>query len=103
MLYKKTIYRTNHLNGNDHFEGMSMEREMEICVNERRPIDRNAIQNTFYTRRKFGVLPETDIRTDRFEMAQTAMTKLSTDIKNNIIALHQQSGVVDVPDKSANP
>lgn len=34
-----------------------------------------------YTERKDGVLPETDIRTDRFEVAQEAMGKVEKSIK----------------------
>ena len=101
MFYRKTTYRSNHLTGNDTFEGNCIEQEMHIATTEKRPIERNAIQSCFYTRRKNGVLPETDIRTDRWDLAQKAMNKINNDAKGKIIKLHQEAEVTDVPDKSA--
>lgn len=101
--YKTTRYYSNHLKGGDHFEGVSLEQELQVALNEKRPIERNAIASTFYTRKKFGVLPECDIRTDRFDLAQMAMDKLNRTAKENVAKKLEGTQVTDVPDKTAEP
>lgn len=100
-MYHKTTYRTNKLTGNDHFEGVSIEQELEKAINEKKPIEKNSISSIFYTRRKNGVLPECDIRTDRWERGQQAMTKVAETNKQNIIKLHQDTDATRDTDKSA--
>lgn len=98
-MWKKTKFRTNNLKGNDTFEGNCLEKDLEIALNEKRPIEKNASQSIFHTRKKDGVLAETDIRTDRFDLAQAAMTKLAQDAKakqKNI----EQSQAMNVPDNN---
>lgn len=83
MIYGKYKKTTSNLKGNDHFEGMSIEREMELATTQGVQIDRNMTQ-IFYTQRKDGALPECDIRTDRFQLGQDAMDKANKDFKQAI-------------------
>ena len=49
-----------------------------------------------FTERKDGVLPEYDIRTDRWDIAITAMDKVNTD---KIAKRANKADVKDVPEK----
>ena len=53
------------------FEGLSIERQIEIAETNKQAIE--ATSPTIYTARKDGVIPETNIRSDRFERAQELM------------------------------
>lgn len=74
------------------YEGISLEDMITKATNEESPIDTAAA--TTYTERKDGVLPEFDIRTDRWEIAQDAMDHTH----RSIIARRQEN----LPDKDAN-
>lgn len=54
-------------------EGENIELRLQKMVEGKEPIDLGA--QIDYTERKQGVLPEYDIRTDRFELAMKAMNK----------------------------
>ena len=60
---------------NTSYEGESIEQKVERIVNNKEPISDGA--PLIYTDRKDGVRPETDIRTDKFEIAVEAMDKVS--------------------------
>ena len=53
------------------FEGLSIEREIEIAETNKQAI--KADSPTIFTARKDGVIAETNIRSDRFERAQELM------------------------------
>ena len=53
------------------FEGSTIEQEIEKATTEKQPIE--GASPIIYTERKDGVLPQYDIRTDRWEIAQNAM------------------------------
>lgn len=53
------------------FTGESIEQEMRRATEEQTPIEN--VAPIMYTDRKDGVLPSTDIRTDRWDIAQKAM------------------------------
>ena len=55
------------------YEGDTIEVKVAKLLDSKTPIGDNAPLN--YSERKDGVLPETDIRTDRFDIAQEAMDK----------------------------
>lgn len=55
-------------------EAKSIEEEMRAAVNGKEPI--KATAKVTYNERKDGVLPQHDIRTDRFEMAMLATDKI---------------------------
>ena len=60
---------------NESVEGKSIEKELEKIMTQGVGIDNSAPLT--YTERKDGVLPQYNIRTDRFEIAQNAMDKVS--------------------------
>ena len=55
-------------------DGVSIEEQMRIALKSGEPIQ--AAANLQYSERKDGVLPEFDIRTDRFEYARMATDKV---------------------------
>lgn len=74
-MIEKKINRFTGFNVNDSYEGESIEQKMERVIENNEPITDSA--PIIYTDRKNGVLPEYDIRTDRFEIAIDAMDKVS--------------------------
>lgn len=60
---------------NKSYQAISIEKEMQKITETKEPI--KATSPEMFTERKQGVLPETDIRTDRFEIAREAMDKVS--------------------------
>lgn len=67
------------LNTTESFIGKSLEEKVYEAVNSKAPIE--AVAPMVYTERKEGVRPETNIRTDRFEIAQEAMTNIAAGIR----------------------
>lgn len=63
----------------EEFIGQSLEEKVFQAVNSNAPIE--SVAPMVYTERKDGVLPETNIRTDRFEIAQEAMTTIAEGIR----------------------
>ena len=49
---------------------------MRKATEEKKPIE--AVAPMIYTEKSKGIIPEYDIRTDRFEIAQAAMEKLNS-------------------------
>lgn len=60
---------------NPCFVGQSIERYVEQAETSKQPIEATSPQ--LFTERKEGVKPETNIRTDRWEIAQDAMDKVA--------------------------
>lgn len=60
---------------NESYEGERLETKIERIVNNKEPITDGA--PIIYTERKDGVKPETNIRTDRFDIALDAMDVVS--------------------------
>lgn len=58
------------------FEGESIEQKCRRTTQSNEPIE--AISPMIYTERKDGVLPEYDIRCDKWLVAQTAMNTIAT-------------------------
>lgn len=56
-------------------EGESIEEKLHKVTTNKEPIDN--IAPLVYTDRKDGVLPQYDVRTDRFEIARQAMDRIS--------------------------
>lgn len=57
------------------FEGESLEREIERLTTEKTPIE--SVSPPIYTENKEGVLPQYDIRTDRWDIAMEAMDSVA--------------------------
>lgn len=79
-MVKKEIKRLkNRIKVNKSYEGESIEVKMNRIVNNKEPIE--DVAPIIYQPRDEGVKPEYDIRTDRFLIAEQAMTKVA---KNKI-------------------
>ena len=70
-----SLRRDTGLAVNDSVEGESIERKIERLIENNEPISDSA--PIIYTERKDGVLPQYDVRTDRFELAIDAMDTVS--------------------------
>ena len=68
-------YQRTQLVNEPNEEGQSIEEMIRKATATNEPIEANAPM--VYTEKAKGVLPETDIRTDRFELAIDAIDKFS--------------------------
>lgn len=73
-MYKKQRATSTTIQRNTSYVGERIEQKIERIVNNNEPISDGA--PLIYTERKEGVLPEHDIRTDRWEIATEAMDKI---------------------------
>lgn len=76
-MYKKIKPEPTGFKINNSIEGETIEIKVQRIMNNNDAISDGA--PIIYTERKDGVVPEYDIRSDRFEMAIEAMDKLHTD------------------------
>lgn len=76
------------------YEGETIEAKVNRIVNNKEPITDGA--PIIYTERKDGVLPEYDIRTDRWSIAIDAMDKVNMD---RFAKRENKIDMKDVPDK----
>lgn len=74
MLYLKTKPGRTSINKNESVEGESIEQKVRRITLTKEPITDGA--ELVYTERSKGVDPSTDIRTDKWEIAVTAMEKV---------------------------
>lgn len=81
MKYREISNDKRILRTTESFIGQSLEEKVFQAVNSNAPIE--AVAPMVYTERKDGVLPETNIRTDRFDVAQDAMQSISEGIRVN--------------------
>lgn len=73
---RKAIYQQIEMKGyNDQYPCKSIEEEISQATTSNQPIEN--VAPLIYTERSEGVLPEYDIRTDRWELAQKAMDKVA--------------------------
>lgn len=79
MKFRKIQNNNRNLQTTEGYEGQSLEEKVFQAVNSKAPIE--AVAPMVYTERKQGVLPETNIRTDRFEIAQEAMSNIAEGIR----------------------
>ena len=70
-LYEFFIARTAYSRDRRSFEGESIEQKVAKLIENNEPITDGA--PIIYTEKKDGVLPQYDIRTDKWEIAQSAM------------------------------
>ena len=68
---KRTEYRPTYMGDIEPYEGESIETKVAKLVENNEPITDGA--PIIYTEKKDGVLPQYDIRTDKWEIAQSAM------------------------------
>jgi hypothetical protein len=88
-MIKLNIDRYTGFNVNNSYEGETIEQKMERVIENNEPITDSA--PIVYTERKDGVLPQYDIRTDRFEIAIDAMDKVSKTHVAKRIELYKKS------------
>ena len=69
MIRKKYIFE--EMGYNDPYEGKSIEEKCAKLIENNEPITDGA--PIIYTEKKDGVLPQYDVRTDKWELAQSAM------------------------------
>lgn len=79
MKFRKIKNTNDNLCTTEAFDGQSIEEKVFEAVNSKSPIE--AVAPMVYSERKDGVLPETNIRTDRFEIAQEAMNSIAIGVR----------------------
>jgi len=73
---KQTIFKKSSLTVYEAVEGETIESKIERKVNNGEPMNEQGV-GLLYTERSKGVLPETNIRTDRFIVAVEATEKIA--------------------------
>lgn len=68
---KRVRYIESYIGSIEPFEGESIEEKVAKLIENNEPITDGA--PIIYTEKKDGVLPQYDIRTDKWEIAQSAM------------------------------
>lgn len=68
---KRTKYISSYIGSVESFEGESIETKVSKLIENNEPITDGA--PIIYTEKKDGVLPQYDIRTDKWDIAQSAM------------------------------
>lgn len=68
---KRTKYIPNYMGSVESFEGESIEKKVSKLIENNEPITDGA--PIIFTEKKDGVLPQYDIRTDKWDIAQSAM------------------------------
>lgn len=71
-MYKVPYYPESSIVVDDKLEGETLESKIAKMVKNKEPINAEGV-NMIYTERKKGVLAETNVRTDRWEIATDAM------------------------------
>ncbi|WVR22116.1 MAG: hypothetical protein [Malazfec virus 2] len=77
MERKRNGMNMKYLKVNASVAGETIEEKMRRIVNNREPVDIKTSSQLLFTERKDGVLPDTDIRADKWEAAVEATDKLS--------------------------
>jgi hypothetical protein len=73
MLYDNNYREETKICGKNVYEGESIEMKVARILDNKEPIEESGSQLIYSNSRNEGVLPETDIRTDRFDVAVEAM------------------------------
>lgn len=89
MAKKVIVNNTGGIRCNKSYEGKPLEWKIEDLMKDKKPIE--AISPIIYTERKKGVEPQYNIRTDRWEIAQTAMDAVS---RTEIAKRHSQTEAI---------
>lgn len=98
MGYKYKKPTKTSLKVNTSYEGESIEKKVNRIVNNKEPIEDSA--PLIYTERKDGILPAYDIRTDRWDVAIDAMSKVDKSYQaqrmENLKERETKTGNVDI-------
>ena len=68
---KRTKYTPKYMGSVESYEGESIEKKVSKLIENNEPITDGA--PIIFTEKKDGVLPQYDIRTDKWDVAQSAM------------------------------
>lgn len=103
-MYKKITLTKTSIQRNESVEGETIETKVKRALTNGEGIADSA--QVIYTERKHGVLPEYDIRTDRWEVAVDAMDKISRDNtakrKENIVKFDPKNNKNDGQNEGKN-
>lgn len=94
-MYKKQIAQPTTLQVNQAYIGETIEDKINRIVNNNEPITDGA--PLIYTNRKDGVQPDYNIRTDRFEVAVTAMDAVT---KSHVAKREERAKLVGIDEKT---
>lgn len=99
-MYRKIKRTESSLKVNTSAEGETIEQKVDRIINNQEPINDSA--PIIFTERKDGVLPEYNVKTDRFEIAVEAtdkitMTKLAKREENIINMTKPEEGDSKAP------
>lgn len=98
-MYKEWICQATHgIVKNDSYEAEPLEVKLRRATEEKKPIE--AVAPMIYTEKSKGVIPEYDIRTDRFELAQAAMEKLNAVKFSEVAKSEEIPGAENIPEQS---
>lgn len=94
--YKTPHFRQSSLKYNVSKQGETLETKVERMVHNKEPIKDGA--PILHTERKEGVVPSTNIRTDRFEIAVDAATKIAKSFATKRAARQKEREEVGKPE-----
>ena len=98
-MYKEWICRqTGGIKKNDSYEAEPLEVKLRRATEEKKPIE--AVAPMIYTEKSKGVIPEYDIRTDRFELAQEKMEMLNSVKFSDVAKSEAIPGAENIPEQS---
>lgn len=80
---KKTINNRTEIRSNNGRKGQWLAKEIQSMMDNNEPI--NTTITVEYTRPEDGVMPQYDIRTDRWDLVQGAMDRATMAAKNEIL------------------
>lgn len=93
-MYKETVYGTSNLDINESTVGETIEMKVERIVNNGEGVEDGA--PSIYTERAMGILPEYDIRTDKWDLALDAMDKVhKQDVKKRMTSIEERQKALD--------
>lgn len=91
------VEHSSLIDENNTYVGESLETKMARIITNKEPID--STSPIIFTERKDGVLPQYDIRTDRFEIAQNATESIS----KGFIAKREEKGGISTGEEIGKP
>lgn len=103
-MIRSRITDVTSLNINESYDGETLETKLERVTNNNEAISDGS--PPIYTERKFGVLPEYNIRADKWDLAIDAMdtaTKLQLTKREESIKAREEAKVVKINDGKAEP
>lgn len=78
-IYSRTKWARTAMNTTEAFEGESIEEKIRRVTESNAPIE--AVSPMIYTERKEGVRADTNIRTDKWDLAQQAMDSIAVGVR----------------------